>query len=157
MKKIKNPFLEKEGYYCFGCSPHNEFGLQMTFYEDGEEIVSEWNPQNRFQGYSNVLHGGIQSTLMDEIASWLVYVKLKTAGVTSKMEIRLKKTVFLNKGKIILKAKLTEMKKNIAVISVKLFDNEGNLCTEGIFDYFTFPQKIAIKRFDYPADERAFI
>jgi acyl-coenzyme A thioesterase PaaI-like protein len=156
MKKIRNPFLKRSDYNCFGCSPHNKFGLQMTFFEDGEEIVSEWTPKPQFQGYHNVLHGGIQTTLMDELASWFVYVKLKTAGVTSKMEIKLKKTLFMNKGKITLRAKLKEMKKNIANISVKIFDSEGNLCTEGVFAYFTFPRKIAVKKFDYPVEDTAF-
>jgi len=156
MKKIRNPFLGRPDYFCFGCSPHNECGLKMTFFESGEEVVSYWKPDEHFQGYTNVLHGGIQTTLMDEIASWFVYVKLKTAGVTSKMEIKLKKTVFLNKGEITLRAKLLEMKKNIAKISVRIFDADENVCTEGIFEYFTFPQKIAVKKFDYPSAGNAF-
>jgi len=65
------------GYQCFGCAPHNHNGLQMSFAEDGEYVVSEWEPKDYFQGYYNVLHGGIQATLMDEIASWLVQIKLK--------------------------------------------------------------------------------
>ena len=27
-----------EGYNCFGCSPDNEAGVRMEFYEDGDEI-----------------------------------------------------------------------------------------------------------------------
>ena len=94
MKKISNPFEKSENYNCFGCSQNNKFGLQMKFFEDEDEIVTFWQPQNRFQGYNFVLHGGIQATLMDEIASWVVFIKLKTAGVTSKMEIRYKKPVY---------------------------------------------------------------
>ena len=28
-----------EGYNCFGCSPDNEAGVRMEFYEDGDEVV----------------------------------------------------------------------------------------------------------------------
>ena len=40
MKKIINPWKDMEGYNCFGCSPDNEAGVRMEFYEDGDEVVS---------------------------------------------------------------------------------------------------------------------
>ena len=40
MKKIINPWKDMEGYNCFGCSPDNEAGVRMEFYEDGDEAVS---------------------------------------------------------------------------------------------------------------------
>ncbi len=77
MKKIRNPYVDLKGYNCFGCSPNNIQGLHMHFEEHGEKIISEWTPKMQFQGYKNVLHGGIQATLMDEIASWCVQIKQK--------------------------------------------------------------------------------
>ena len=67
--KIINPWEGMEGYFCFGCAPNNESGLKMEFYEDGDEIVSKWVPEARFQGWLNTLHGGIQATLLDEICA----------------------------------------------------------------------------------------
>lgn len=69
MKKLNNPFVDRADYYCFGCSPKNDIGLKMEFYEDGEYIKSYWKPDMRYQGYKNILHGGVQTLLMDEIAS----------------------------------------------------------------------------------------
>ena len=86
MDKIINPWEGMEGYFCFGCAPNNESGLKMEFYEDGDEIVSKWVPEARFQGWLNTLHGGIQATLLDEICAWVIARKLQTAGVTSRME-----------------------------------------------------------------------
>ncbi len=83
MKKIPNPWLETDGYYCFGCAPTNAYGLQMEFFEEGEELVCYWEPKSHFQGWLNTLHGGIQSVLMDEIAAWVVVKKRNTCGVTS--------------------------------------------------------------------------
>ena len=94
-RKILNPYAKMEGYNCFGCSPDNHLGLQMEFYEDGEDIICEWEPVKHFGGYKSVLHGGIQATLLDEIASWTIQVKLKTAGVTANIDLRYKKTVFV--------------------------------------------------------------
>jgi len=122
----------------------------MNFYEDGEYIKCDWQPQERFQGYFNVLHGGILSTLMDEIASWYVFAKLRTAGVTSRLDIRYVKPVYVDKGTITLQASLKETKKRLSDIEVKVFDQEGVLCTEGTVQYFVFPPEYSKKHLYYP-------
>ena len=80
MKKIINPWKDMEGYNCFGCSPDNEAGVRMEFYEDGDEVVSIWKPRPEYQGWLNTLHGGIQSVLLDEICGWVVFRKLQSAN-----------------------------------------------------------------------------
>ncbi len=153
MKKIRNPFLESENYLCFGCSPKNESGLKMEFYEEGEEVVSLWSPSESFRGYNTFLHGGIQTALMDEIAAWAVFVKVKTAGVTSRIDARFLKPAYTNRGKIELRARLQELVKNIAKIQVRLYDSQKVLCSESVVECFTYPQKIALKRLHYPGYE----
>ena len=39
-----------EGYNCFGCSPDNEAGVRMEFYEDGDEVVSIWEAASGIPG-----------------------------------------------------------------------------------------------------------
>jgi len=150
MKKITNPYAEMPGYNCFGCSPKNEHGLQMRFFEEGDKVVSTWEPRGYLQGFHNVLHGGIQATLMDEIASWLVQVKTNTAGVTSELRVRYKKTVYINNGPILLKAKLKGMRRNLADVEVQLYDNENKLCAEADVTYYTFPPEIAKEKLHFP-------
>jgi len=150
MRKIRNPFTGREGYNCFGCSPDNAVGLHMHFFEDGDEIVSLWEPGVHFHGYQNVLHGGIQATLMDEIASWVVYVKGMRSGVTSKMDVRYLKQVFVDKGSITLRAKIKAMRRNLADIEVKLYNAENKLCAEAIITYFTFSLEKSKESFFYP-------
>lgn len=156
MTKIHNPWRGAEGYECFGCSPDNPHGLRMEFHEEGDEIVSVWNPESHFQGYDQALHGGIHASLMDELASWLVFVKLKTSGVTSSMDVRYLKPAFVHKGPLTIRGKFSHMKRNVAVIECKLFDHTGELCSESTLRYFTVPQDIARERFHYPGEE-AFI
>ena len=150
---IKNPFHKLEGYNCFGCSPDNKLGLRMNFRLEGDYVLCDWEPENHLQGWVGILHGGIQATLMDEIASWYVFVKLKTAGVTSKMEVKLIKPVKMENAPFRLRARLKEMQKNIALIHVELFMNDGTLGAEATMHYFTYPQNIASQRLYYPGIE----
>ncbi|MBN1133101.1 MAG: PaaI family thioesterase [Bacteroidales bacterium] len=150
MKAIHNPFAGMEGYNCFGCSPGNPSGLRLRFFEDEDEIVTFWEPEEQFEGWMNILHGGIQATLIDEIASWVVFVKTNTAGVTLRLNIRYRKPVKTGEGTISLRAGLKGVKKNIAEIGVKLFDNSGQLCSEGLAEYYLLPEEKAREALKFP-------
>ena len=143
MKKIINPYVSLPGYNCFGCAPHNPFGVKMEFFEDGDDIVSLWQPTPNFQGWLNTLHGGIQSVLLDEICGWVVMRKLQTAGVTSKMETRYLRPVSTEGGQITLRARIKEQRRNIALIEASLHNSTGELCSQAICTYFTFPPEKA--------------
>ena len=143
MRKIKNPWTDKEGYDCYGCCHDNPIGLHMDFYEDGDDIVCFWNPQQHFQGWVDTLHGGIQSTLIDEIASWVVFRKMSTTGVTSNLEVKFKKPVMTTENQITLRAHLVELRRNIATIEVSLYNSRNELATIGNAVYFTVSQEKA--------------
>ncbi|MCF8378630.1 MAG: PaaI family thioesterase [Bacteroidales bacterium] len=157
MEKIINPFINYEGFNCFGCSPDNSFGLKMEFVDEGDFFVSHWEPQDRFQGYNHILHGGIQATLMDEIASWYIYAKLGTGGVTAKMETRHKKPIYTNRGKLLIKAWLKEKSSRIASINVEIYNNDGSLGATGIIDYFILPPEQAKEKLKYPGKEAFYL
>lgn len=154
MRKLKNPYTRLEGYQCFGCSPNNQNGLQMEFYEEGDTINCNWEPKGFLQGYFNILHGGIQSTLMDETAAWLVQVKLKTAGVTSAMNSRFFRSVPIDQGKIKIKAKLKGIRRNLADVDVELFCPDGELGAKAEVTYYTFNEKVAKEKLSYPGPEK---
>ena len=156
MRKILNPYRHIPGYNCFGCSPDNEHGLQMSFVEDGDYLVCEWEPRGFLQGFFNVLHGGIQAALLDEIGFWVMQIKKKTAGVTSNMQIRLKKSVPTDQGPLRLRAIVTGQRKNLVDVHTELFNPDGELAAEGEITYFTYPPQIARKKLFYPEYEDFF-
>lgn len=155
-KAINNPYRGMEGYNCFGCSPDNHQGLNMTFTDEGDAVTSRWDPQAHFAGYKNVLHGGIQATLLDEIASWCVQVKLKTAGVTANIDLRYKKPVFVDQGAIELAASIKRVDKRIATVQTDLYNSKGELCCSGEVKYFLYPEKIAREKLYYPEFSKFF-
>lgn len=127
----------------------------MKFFEDGEDIVSIWNIRPEFAGYVNVMHGGVQSTLIDETASWVVFAKIGTMGYTKKLTVEFKKSVYMDKSPLELRARLTGMEGNIALIKIQLRNSEKELCAEASAEFFTLPIPIAQKRFKFP-DKTAF-
>lgn len=115
----------------------------MEFYEDGDDIVSFWNPKTHYQGWINTMHGGILSTLIDETAGWVVFRKLQTSGMTTRLEVRYKKPVMTTEPQITVRAHITEQRRNIVTIDVKVENSRGEICTEGRATYFAFDRKKA--------------
>ncbi|MBR8537933.1 PaaI family thioesterase [Carboxylicivirga sediminis] len=156
MKKIVNPFASEKGsdYHCFGCSKANSNGLQLSFYSDGDKLFANWLPQRAFEGYTNVVHGGIQATLMDEIASWYVYALLDTAGVTSAMEVKYHKPLYMTNGEVQIVAELKEKNRRSAIIDTKIYNASGLLCSSALVEYYLFPSNVARTKYKYPGKEK---
>jgi uncharacterized protein (TIGR00369 family) len=158
MRKIINPFPPtlNDKYNCFGCSPENEIGLRMQFYDTGEELIAYWEPQHHYAGYPGIVHGGIQATLLDEIAAWTVYVRCETSGVTLNMNVTFHSPLRMSKGQATIKARLIEQTGKLAILKAGIFDYEGKLCSEAVMNYYIYPVEIAIKRFNYPGLQAFF-
>lgn len=150
MKKIINPWLGIDGYFCFGCAPDNEAGVKMEFYEDGDEIVSIWKPEQKYQSWINTLHGGIQAVLLDEICGWVVSRKLQTTGVTSKMETRYLKPVSTKDEYLVLRASIKEQRRNIVMIEASLYNSQQVLCSQAVCTYFTMSSEKAKEQMHFP-------
>ena len=152
MKKIINPYdLDKN--MCFGCSQKNPLGLKLKFMESGKYLHATWQPGEYYQGYPNVLHGGIISALLDELGAWCISIKAGTAGVTTEINIRYIAPVYINKGEISMTAGIIELKEKNAKVLCQLFNSQSKLCAEAVAEFFLYPVEIAKSRFRYPGKE----
>ena len=79
--------------YCFVCGKKNPIGLKLDFSFDGKTITTEFVPQKEHQGYFNIVHGGIISTLLDEAMVKLA-IEMGMPAVTARMDIRLQDGTF---------------------------------------------------------------
>ena len=152
MRKIRNPYaaLGRPGYQCFGCSPNNPIGLNLQFWDDGHDVVAKWTPRKLLEGFTNVLHGGIQATLLDELASWVVQTQCKTVGVTSSMEISYRRPVLISAGEITLRGRVKEAGIRVAIIETELLGNDGKVCATAVVKYFLFNKEKATTEYFYP-------
>lgn len=153
MHELRNPFKGGDGYRCFGCCPDNPLGLGMIFRLEGEQVLCDYEPKPEHAGFNNVLHGGIQATMHDEIASWFVFAVLGTAGFTKDMAVRYLSPVYLSKGKLRIIARLVEKTERDALMRCELYDGAGTLCSEADVRYLTVPPHIAQRKFQYPGKD----
>ncbi len=73
---------------CFGCGLENTHGLKLDGFEvDEDTVTAAFVPQERFQGFEGVLHGGIVATALDEISAWSAMLTQGVFVFTAKLEI----------------------------------------------------------------------
>jgi len=87
------PLPKIEGYDCFGCGTNNPIGLQMNFYRQGDAVCSDVVLKRHHVGWRNMAHGGIISTLLDEVMAWAVIYLKRSFSVTRRMTVRYKAPV----------------------------------------------------------------
>lgn len=149
MKKIINPWEGLEGYMCFGCSPDNPSGLHLEFYEDGDDIIAFWEPGEQYQGWLDTLHGGIQSTLMDELAGWVVIRKLQTTGVTSRLDARFIKSISTREPRLMIRGRIREQKRNAVFLETEIYNSKEELCARAELLFFVVNQARAAEDFHF--------
>lgn len=90
------PIQKLQGHHCFACGTDNPIGLNMQFYRMGNMVCSDITLQRNHEGWEGMAHGGIISTLLDEVMSWTVLYFKRTFPVTRKMDVKYIKPVPLD-------------------------------------------------------------
>jgi uncharacterized protein (TIGR00369 family) len=134
--------LEGVDSACFGCGTGNPHGLQMKFESNGNRLRSRLIMQPRFRGWSNLVHGGVLSTILDETMSWTVIRLTGKFMLTKGMNIAFKKPVRVG-AQLISTGFISEYRDERRVLAVaEIRDESGDLCasSEGEFVLFTKEQ-----------------
>jgi len=152
LKKDCKRLPSSETHNCFGCSPINPSGLQMKFYTNDASVFSEVTVPQHLCGWNNLIHGGVLSTILDEIMSWAAIYLLKRITLTKSMAIDFLKPVYIDHT---LKAegKVLELKgKHEAVMEGILSSSDGTICTRSTANFAIFSPAVA-KRLGIASEE----
>ena len=58
---------------CFGCGADNPIGLRLQYRREGDAVVTEFTPGDEHEGWPNIVHGGIITTLLYEVMENFAY------------------------------------------------------------------------------------
>ena len=128
---------------CFGCSPVNASGLQMKFFANRDTVISNITIPDHLCGWSNIAHGGVLTTVLDEIMSWAALHFLKRITMTRSIRIEFIKPVYIRN---LLKAEgrvVEQTDKHGAVMEGILYNDKGVVCAKSTADFAVFSPKIA--------------
>ena len=58
---------------CFGCGADNPIGLRLQYRREGDAVVTEFTPGDEHEGWPDIVHGGIITTLLYEVMENFAY------------------------------------------------------------------------------------
>lgn len=120
--------------YCFVCGDKNKRGLNVRFYSSGGKAKAEYTPTREFEGYRDILHGGIISSLLDEV----MIQALIAQGIltfTTQIEIKFKKPARIGE-KLLLEGEVLEDKGKIIITKGKAAKKDGTIVAVSSAKYF---------------------
>ncbi|HKA42815.1 MAG TPA: PaaI family thioesterase [Burkholderiales bacterium] len=145
MKALNEELLK--GNTCFGCGPDNTEGLQIRIFRDGDRadrLVGVYRPRQTAGGFPQIVHGGLQFTVLDCMAGWAVFV-LKNPGkmmpLTKSASTRFYRPARLGTELALSAAVAREAAspRDPLLIHTEIRDPDGTLLTEIDFEYATLP------------------
>lgn len=102
----------QDDYFCFACGKNNPDGLKLNFRIEGNKIFSEYTFPKKFQGYADIVHGGIVALVLDEVMVNLPWRRYKVPVISAEFNVRLKKPVKVGE-KVIFSAEIEKECKNL--------------------------------------------
>ena len=85
-----------EPHNCFACGALNTHGLHLELHVDGERCWTDLAIPTRFQGWDEIAHGGIVTTILDEVMAWSL-VDHDNWGLTARLSVDFKRPVPLGR------------------------------------------------------------
>lgn len=139
------PILNVEDQTCFGCGAANSNGLQMTFHKDGHHVYSFLTVPASMGGWDRIVHGGILSTILDEIMGWTVIALLQKIGVTKTMMVDFLRPVSVGQQLKVVGSVIEMPSERIATISGVIFDDNDRECATATGTFSVMPSKVAVR------------
>lgn len=133
------PVLNRTDHKCFGCGPVNPYGLKMTFFSDSRSVFSWVTVPDHLCGWDNLVHGGVISTMLDEVMSWAAISLLKKIILTKSITVDFLKPVHIG-ANLKLEGRVIRVEKNReAKMEAFLYNPKEEICAKstGIFALLT--------------------
>jgi acyl-coenzyme A thioesterase PaaI-like protein len=124
-----------EGRRCFACGSANPVGLKMRFYRVDRAVYSDIQLAKHFEGWENMAHGGIISTILDEVMSWALICFRKSLFVTRKMELKYVRPVPLNTSLRARGRVMDEDRGPLIKARGELFDGSGRILARSVGEF----------------------
>ena len=79
--------------HCFGCGRDNPIGLKLDMKMEGDHCVAYFTPKAEHESYGDRMHGGLTSTLLDEVMGDYVFRIAGKPAYTARLEIRFRSAI----------------------------------------------------------------
>jgi uncharacterized protein (TIGR00369 family) len=119
----------EDDQHCFVCGDKNPVGLHVQFSLQEGKVKAEFVPQKIYQGYKDIIHGGIISTLLDE-AMVKAALMHGMPAVTAEITLRFRNPLFAGE-KVRVEAYLEKINKKVLAAKAVMKKVDETVVAEG--------------------------
>jgi len=119
---------------CFGCGSDNPIGLKLSFKWDGKTARAEFTPTGSYQGWPDMVHGGILMSILDEAMAYAARFE-GMACITAKIQVKLKRPAVVGEL-FIITASITKKSRRLVETKADISLADGTLVAEGTATQF---------------------
>jgi uncharacterized protein (TIGR00369 family) len=115
----------------------------MRFLTDGETVFSQLRVPRHLCGWSNIVHGGVLTAVLDEIMSWSAIHLLKRIALTRTLTVEFVKPVQVD-SLLRAEGRVRETDgKNDAITDGVIYDPRGGVCARATANFKVFSPAVA--------------
>jgi uncharacterized protein (TIGR00369 family) len=112
-------------HHCFACGELNEAGLHLALKFEPRRCHVELTIPDRFEGWEGLIHGGIVTTILDEVMAWAL-IEQDSWGVTARMSVQFHRPVLVGQA-IRAEGWIVESKRRIQRTAARIVEAETGL------------------------------
>jgi acyl-coenzyme A thioesterase PaaI-like protein len=127
-------------HHCFVCGESNAVGLKLRFTTDGRIVQTRFRLRGAHIGFRGIVHGGILTTVMDEIMVWACAVPTRRFAFCAELTARFLNPIKPDDEIIATGELLTNRKNRIFEAKATLVSPLGQTFAEATGKYFPIPK-----------------
>ena len=139
------PLANRDDHRCFACGPNNPVGLRMKFFTDEQSVFASVPVPDHLCGWDNLVHGGVITTMLDEIMSWAAIYLLKTIILTKSVKVEFLKPLFIGAAVRVVGRVQQRISEREAIMEGFLYNAEGHLCSRSTGTFALIKPQVAKK------------
>jgi uncharacterized protein (TIGR00369 family) len=134
-----------QGHSCFACGTANPIGLNLEFYRLGDFVCSDVVLEKYYEGWENMAHGGIISTLLDEVMSWTILYFKRIFFVTRKMEVKYVRPVLIGIPLQVRGRLMNETREGLVGVQAEIRDERKKILCKAVGEFVELPaERLAV-------------
>ena len=125
---------------CFVCGLHNPIGFQLGMETDSRIVEARFKFREEHAGFRGVIHGGLISTVLDEVMAWVIGVNAQRFAYCAELNVRFLKTAHPGVP-VVARAELLESKRGrLFLVKAALLSEDGEAHAEANGKFLPIPE-----------------
>ena len=118
---------------CFACGKTNPIGPKLEFSINSEnQVETFFTPPKEWSGWGEIVHGGLQTVILDEISAWAIVLLIKKFTLTINARVEFLRPLYVDE-QLKATAEIEKIEDDIIYVSSVILNERKKICTKGRF------------------------